>query len=207
MLLPNNARVWHGGGAGKQKGYGGGSGDGKYLIDRLWVPSQEFTPHPGNPCGGLFTATLPLGGIATRHYTFATNQTDIAFTWVKPPLYWNYDVVAPTGLNVKIHWYGDNTNPATGVRMAAFLGIVRDQETLNFAAPVMTPWTTNITTAYRLYIYEFNNFPITDPSGAGTSVEPLLYFKFERQGLVPADTYPFDIHLLGVSFDFPMVFP
>lgn len=207
MLLPGTSRIYHGGGPG-----GGGwpntDIDGKYLIDRLWCPAQEFTPHPSNPCGGLFTRTLPAGQIATMVYTFATNQTDIMFGWIKPPLYWTYALGGANGFNFKIHFYGDNNEAVnTGVRMAAYAGIFRDQENMNIAAPAMTAWTTNITTQYRLYIYEYNNFTITDPSGAGTSVECLIYFKFERQGLNGADTYPWDIHVMGVSFDFPLVFP
>jgi hypothetical protein len=200
------SRIYHGGGTGKSRGWHGCC-DGKYLVDRVWIPAVEFYPHPSSPCGTLAARVFP-NGVAVRCLTFASNQLDVCYVWVPAMKYWTYKFSAPTGISMKVVWGMENTSaPANQVKWKYSLSYVRNNETMNFVPPVMTDLDSYTTYAYALRIRQLDDVPIYDPSGAGTVLEGCFYFKFERDGPDPWDTYPYDCNLYGVYLDFPLQFP
>lgn len=201
------SRIYHGGSTSKRKGWHGCC-DGKYLIDRVWIPAVEFEPHPSSPCGVLVPRVFP-NGVAVRCLTFASNQLDVCYVWVPAMKYWTFNFGAPTGISMKVVWGMELTSgaPANQVKFKYSFSYVRNNETMDFVPPAMADLDSYTTFAYALRIRQSDDISIFDPSGAGTALEGAFYLKFERVGPDPWDTYPNNVNLYGIYLDFPLQFP
>lgn len=200
------ALIYHGSGPGK-RGWpaGGGSGSGLYLFERIWIPAEQFAPHATYPPNGPNTRTMP-NGVNAYSYFFTAAELDLVYHWFcLPSRYWKYSFSAPTECTVRLYWYVEATSANT-IRWVAELNYVRHNETMNFVPPALGNYDAVAGTNYNLHVQTLANFPINDPSGAGTEIEGAFYLKVGRDGTAAADTFTGEAYLIGVSVEIPLKF-
>lgn len=204
----NQAAIYHGGGMGGGGGFAGASGaiTGKYVYERIWIPSKIFESVSGAAPNGPGTRTLP-NGVNTFSWFFTPSELDIVYHhFALPSRYWKYQISAPTDCTLRIYWYTDTT-AATIIAWRAMLNYVRDTETLNFVPPAFQNLNAAAGTQYTLHVQTVANFPINNPSGSVAETEGTFYLKVGRDGVNASDTFAGESYLLGASVEFPLKFP
>jgi hypothetical protein len=197
------SRIYHGGASGKMRGWPAGGGGSTYLYERIWIPAEQFAPLSSNPPNGPNTRVFP-NTVNAYSYFFAADQLDLIYHWFcLPSRYWTGKLSAPTDCKLRLYWYTENTS-GDNIRWKAELNIVRDSETMDFAPPALGTYDAAAGTANYLHIQELTNFPINDPSGAGTNVESAFYLKLGRDGADAADTFTSEAYLIGASVEIPL---
>jgi hypothetical protein len=197
------SRIYHGGGMGGGRGFGGGSSPVAINKERIWLHTSDMTALQAFPPNGPNCRVLPTT-INTCVWIFSAAELDLLFTWLPvPSKFWTYALTAPTGLDLRFYWYTDNTS-ADIIAWRAEINYVRNGETLNFAPPALGIRNVAAGTQYLLHVEEFLNFPINNPTGSILETEGMFYFKMGRDGAAAEDTFGFESFLLGVSIDFPI---
>jgi hypothetical protein len=203
----NQSKIYHGGSMGGSKGFSGGvASPTKYLYEKIWIPSTELRSHTSFPPNGPTTKALP-NTVQTHVWVFTASEQDMAFAWIpKVSRYWNHNLTVPTSCNLRLYWYGETTQ-AKQVCWGVELCFVRNGETLNFVPPAWTQMYLTGITAYQQNITLRSDFPIFNPSGSAAINEGTFFLKVIRDGSNAEDTYDFEALLLGVSIEFPLVYP
>lgn len=197
-----NGAIYHGGGA-RKIGFPSGGGGGTYLFERIWIPAEQFAPLSSNPPNGPNTRVFP-NTVNAYSYFFAAAELDLIYHWFcLPSRYWTYTFSAPTRCTLRLYWYVESTS-VNNIRWKAELNYVRDGETMDFTPPALGTYDAAAGTANDKHVLTLTNFPINDPSGAGTSVEGAFYLKLGRDGADSADTFSGEAYLTGVSVEIPL---
>lgn len=198
------SRIYHGGASGKMKGWpAGGGGGSTYLFERIWIPAEQFAPLNSNPPNGPNTRVFP-NTVNAYSYFFTADALDLVYHWFcLPSRYWTYAFSAPTSVTLRLYWYVEATS-ANNIRWKAELNYVRHNETMNFVPPALGTYDAVAGTQYYLHVQTLANFPINDPTGAGTSVEGAFYLKLGRDGADAADTFTGEAYLIGASVEIPL---
>lgn len=197
--------IYHGGGMGRGGGFPAGSGGSSYLFERIWIPAEQFAPHNTNPPNGPNTRAFP-NTVNAYSYFFTAAELDLVYHWFcLPSRYWKYQFSAPTECIVRLYWYVETTS-ANNIRWVAELNYVRHNETMNFVPPALGNYDAVAGTQYNLHVQTLTDFPINDPSGAGTEIEGAFYLKVGRNGADAADTFAGESYLIGVSVEIPLKF-
>jgi len=201
------SKIYHGGGAGKGRGFSGGGSSGPNPDTIRYVLEEKSWHYANsNPVTSALHATA-LDGL----YGYKTDdfdQGDGCFaTFALPHKDWTRVLTGTTGINLDFFFYADASVAAPN-NIGYFnteMYIFRPGETVNFAKSAGVFMSLDFSVpALQVVGHRFSDMQVTDPAATGAAGWCLFYIKLRRQ-YGPNDTYTGgQIRLVGAVVEFPL---
>lgn len=206
--------VYHGGSAGKMKGWpSGGGGSTSPNPDTIRMVLEEKSFHQANSNPAIAALHTTPNDSTYGYKTYDLNQlTRIFATFALPHKQWSRVLTGATGVRLWLFGYHETTiaAPNNTISINVSLTGIDQGGSYNYTAPaagyVYNRTIDAATSApYQNMTIFVDDMDVNDPGGGGLIYDPIFHLRILRNNSGGGDTYPNVFRLQGGIVEFPLV--